>query len=205
MKISILTVGALALTGLVATPAGAEARTVESVSATNEAQPYRYDSRYDRRYDSRYDRRYNNQYRGQQHFAYRQVRQMQGRVQQMRQDIRYFARAGALDRGEYRSLDRRAENLQRRIGKMARRGLTNREYRRAVSGIRDLHQRITRNINDGRRGRYYDRSDYRNYGYGYNNDRYYRDDERWSNDRRWYEYDRRDRRGRDRDDDDWDD
>ena len=198
MRIKMFSLAALGAAGLAATPAIAAdsgPRVGVSIGIGNGySQPYRgygYD-----RYDPRGTNRYANYGYGQQHFAYNKVRELQQRVGQMRQDIFYFGRQGALSRGEYSRLQRQAANLQQRIDRMAYRGLNRNEYRRAIQGIRNLRQSISRELQDGRR--------YSNYGYGYrgDRDRYWNDDDRYGNDRRWGDrrYDRRDR-----DDDDWDD
>ena len=196
MRKMLLGLGAIAGTGMIAVPAAAAAKAGPRVAVSvGIGQPYHYGAYgYDRRgYDrgQRYDAR--------RHFAYNKVRELQNRVGQMRQDIRYFGRQGALDRREYAQLDQRADRLQQRIARMAHRGLNQREYRKAVNGIRKLRQEIRRDLRDGNR--------YANYGYGYrgDRDRYWGDDDRWSNDNRWRDADRYyDRRDRARDDD-WDD
>lgn len=203
MRKMFLGLTAVAGASMVALPAAAEARpTVEvGLSVGSAYAPYgRYDhyDRYDRYgYDNwGYDRR--GRYDARRHFAYGKVRELQHRVGTMRQDIRYFVRQGAIDHREFRKLDRKADRLQRRIDRLAYRGLNRGEYRIAVRGIHDLRRDIQRDLRDGRR--------WQRHGYGYHGarDRYWNDDDRWERDRRW---DRRERRWdrRDRDDEDWDD
>ena len=203
MRIKFLSLALLAGAGLAATPAMAE-------SAAGADQPYRgYQQPY-RGYQQPY-RGYNQPYRGydqrgygyngaQQHFAYNKVRELQGRVRQMQQDIDYFGRQRAISANEHRKLFQRAAKLQQRIARMSYNGLNRGEYQRVVEGIRNLRREIQRDLNDGRR--------YSNYGYGYagQQDRYYRDDNRYWNDRRWDDRRYDDRRRYDRRDrDDWDD
>lgn len=197
MRKTILGLTAALGASMIAMPAAAEARPAVSVSIGSGygAQPY---DRYG--YDPYgYDRR--GHYDARRHFAYGKVRELQSRVGQMRQDIRYFARQGAFERGEYRKLDRKAAKLQQRIHRMGRNGLNRGEYRHAISGIRNLRRDIQRDLRDGRR--------WGNYGYGYrgDRDRYWGDDDRWDRDGRWdRRYDRRDdRRYERRERDDWDD
>lgn len=190
MRFQFLSIAAIAGAGLAATPALAA-----DVGVNNDAdQPYRgYQQPYR---GGGYDQRARGYAYGNQHFAYQKVRELQNRVGRMRQDIAYFAQQRAIAPNQYRNLQRRAANLQQRIDRMAYRGLNRREYQRAVNGVRSLRQQIQRDLRDGRQ--------YANYGYGYNGqrDRYWNDDDRYYNDRRWDDrrYDRRDR-----DDDDWDD
>jgi hypothetical protein len=190
MRFKIFALTALAGASLVATPAVA----AEASTAAGAEQPYRG---YQQPYRG-YDQRARGYGHGNQHFAYGKVRELQNRVARMRQDITYFGRQRAITPDEYRKLQRRGAKLQQRIDRMAYRGLNRNEYRRAIDGIRKLHQQISKELNDGRR--------YARHGYGYNSqrDRYWNDDNRYYNDRRWNDR-RYDRRDRDDWDDDWDD
>ncbi|WP_265570409.1 hypothetical protein [Sphingomicrobium nitratireducens] len=162
-KFIVPTAAAIALSGmLAATPAAARDWNHQG-------------DRYERGYERGYDRQ---DYRGGRHFAYGKIREMQDRVAQMRRDIRHFDRIDAISKREARQLDRQAERLQHRIGRMGYNGLSRGEYRNARQGIRTLRAAIQRELHDGRR--------WGNYGYGYQGyDRYDRDDDRWERDGRW--------------------
>lgn len=124
----------------------------------------------------RYDRGY--------HYGYQQDRQraqrMIGRVNEIKQDIRYFSRRGLLSNKEYRKFTNRAHKLQRKIWKRTHRGLSRGEIRDLREDIRDLRQDVREEAREGRR---------------WNRDRY---DRRY--DRRGREYDRRHDRWHDRND-----
>ena len=136
---------------------------------------------------------------------YGQVRQLQARVQQLRQQIHRLDRSNRLSNREANRLDRHAVVLQHRISTAARRGLNWREREEIGRRIETLRQAIRYEARDGN-NRWgwngHDRAD-NSYGYygnrrgrdGDRNDRYERDDDRDGRD------DSDGRRGRDRDDD----
>jgi hypothetical protein len=73
---------------------------------------------------------------------------MQVRVQRMRNDVRVMEARRILSRGEARSLDRQARNLQDRIYRVSRYGVTPGEARSVENQIRRLEVRISREATD---------------------------------------------------------
>ena len=87
------------------------------------------------------------------------ARSMADRVQRVRMDIRVMRERRVLSRGEARSLDRQAENLQRRIFRATRYGINPYEARSLENQIFNLQRRVAREANDwdrryGRHRRY---------------------------------------------------
>ena len=87
------------------------------------------------------------------------ARSMETRVARIRGDIRAMEFRRILGRGEARSLDRQAINLQRRIARASRFGISPREARSVEIGIRNLEYRVSREATDwnrrpGHYGRY---------------------------------------------------
>lgn len=76
------------------------------------------------------------------------ARSMETRVARIRGDIRAMEMRRILGRGEARSLDREAFNLQRRIARASRYGITAREARGVENGIRKLEYRVSREATD---------------------------------------------------------
>jgi len=81
---------------------------------------------------------------------------METRVARIRSDIHVMAMRRILGRGEARSLDYQAINLQRRIARASRFGINPREARGIERGIRNLEYRVSREATDwnNRPGRY---------------------------------------------------
>ena len=84
------------------------------------------------------------------------ARSMADRVQRIRNDIRVMDARRILSRGEARSLDNQARNLQRRIFRASRNGIGPGEARSLENQIFNLQRRVAREANDwnGRYGRY---------------------------------------------------
>lgn len=83
--------------------------------------------------------------------AYSNVRfaqSMQVRVQRIRNDIRVMDARNILSRGEARSLDRQASNIQRNIYRASRYGLQIGEARALERQIRNLEYRVQREATD---------------------------------------------------------
>jgi hypothetical protein len=76
------------------------------------------------------------------------ARSMESRVQRIRLDIRVMHDRRILSRGEARSLDRQAENLQRRIYRATRYGINPYEARSLENQIFNLQRRVAREAND---------------------------------------------------------
>ena len=73
---------------------------------------------------------------------------MEARVARIRGDIRAMAMRRILGPGEANSLDRQAVNLQRRIARVSRYGISPGEARGVENGIRNLEFRVSREAND---------------------------------------------------------
>jgi TolA-binding protein len=73
---------------------------------------------------------------------------MQRRVERIRNDIRVMQSRRILSYGEARSLDRQADNLQRRIFRASRNGIQRNEARRLEREIRNLEFRVQREARD---------------------------------------------------------
>ena len=104
----------------------------------------------------------------------RYTRMMQDRVQRIRTDIRQMGAQRILSRGEARSLDNQAENLQGRIYRASRNGLNRNETRNLDRSVRRLEERVVREANDwNRRGvRRYNPYNYNQYWTQYGNTAY---------------------------------
>ncbi|HYI42785.1 MAG TPA: hypothetical protein VD768_04095 [Sphingomicrobium sp.] len=126
---------------------------------------------------------------------YGQTRQLQARVQELRQRIRQLDRSNRLSNREARRLDSHAAGLQHRINVAARQGLNWRERDDIGRRIEALGHAIRYEIRDGNNRWGWNGSDRSDNAYGYYGQRRGRDGDR----------DRRDDDGRlDRDDDDRD-
>jgi hypothetical protein len=79
------------------------------------------------------------------------ARSMESRVQRVRMDIRVMRDRRVLSRNEARSLDRQAENLQRRIFRATRYGISPGEARSLETQIFNLQRRVAREANDWNR------------------------------------------------------
>ena len=79
------------------------------------------------------------------------ARSMESRVQRIRADIRVMRDRRVLSRGEARSLDNQAENLQRRILRATRGGIRAGEARSLENQIFNLQRRVAREANDWNR------------------------------------------------------
>lgn len=92
--------------------------------------------------------------------GYAFVQQMQGRVQQIRSQIRNMAARRMLSFHQARRLDREARAIQRRIYRAPRGGIRPQEARGIENRIRNLEFRVSRQAWNGNRyyGRGYDRS-----------------------------------------------
>jgi hypothetical protein len=84
------------------------------------------------------------------------ARAMESRVARVRGDIRAMEIRRILSYGEARSLDRQAANLQWRIARASRFGVSPGEARGMENGIRRLEYRVAREASDwnGRPGHY---------------------------------------------------
>jgi hypothetical protein len=76
------------------------------------------------------------------------ARTMADRVQRIRMDIRVMHDRRVLSRGEARALDRQAENLQRRIFRASRFGVSPFEARSIENQIFNLQRRVAREAYD---------------------------------------------------------
>jgi hypothetical protein len=76
------------------------------------------------------------------------ARTMMERVQRVRTDIRVMRDRRVLSRGEARSLDVQAQNLERRIYRATRNGVSAREARNMENQIFNLQRRVAREAND---------------------------------------------------------
>jgi hypothetical protein len=76
------------------------------------------------------------------------ARAMEGRVQRIRGDIRAMQMRRILSFGEARSLDNQARNLQRRIFRASRNGISPGEARSVENQIFRLERRVAREAND---------------------------------------------------------
>ncbi|MFL6781739.1 MAG: hypothetical protein ACJ8FF_08735 [Sphingomicrobium sp.] len=76
------------------------------------------------------------------------ARAMEARVQRIRGDIRAMEFRRILGRSEARSLDHQARNLQRRIYRASRFGISPGEARSVEIGIRRLEIRVAREASD---------------------------------------------------------
>lgn len=81
----------------------------------------------------------------------RYTRMMQDRVQRIRYDIRQMAAMRVLSRGEARSLDSQARNLQDRIYRYTRYGVSPGEARSLDRQVRRLEERVVREAHDWNR------------------------------------------------------
>ena len=127
------------------------------------------------------------------------IRSLQVRINNLQRHIARMDRRDFISEREARRLRDDARDLQHRLSRVSRNGLTPREYANVMNRLQRLEARLYRDARDGRRwGRY-----------GYNDDRWDRDGRRWQDrdgrdDRRWRDRDDDDddrrRRGRDRDD-----
>jgi hypothetical protein len=79
------------------------------------------------------------------------ARTMLERVQRVRTDIRVMRDRRVLSRGEARSLDVQAQNLERRIYRASRNGVSAREARNMETQIFNLQRRVAREANDWNR------------------------------------------------------
>lgn len=96
----------------------------------------------------------------------RYARMMQDRVQRIRYDIRQMAAMRVLSRGEARSLDSQARNLQDRIARYSRYGVSMGEARSIDRQVRRLEERVVREAHDWNRRphvRRYNPYDYNQY------------------------------------------
>lgn len=87
------------------------------------------------------------------------ARSMTERVQRVRMDIRVMRDRRVLSRGEARSLDNQARNLEHRIYRASRNGIAPWEARNLENQIFSLQRRVAREANDwnsryGRHRRY---------------------------------------------------
>ncbi|HUP67707.1 MAG TPA: hypothetical protein VM145_05825 [Sphingomicrobium sp.] len=76
------------------------------------------------------------------------ARTMMERVQRVRADIHVMRDRRVLSRGEARSLDVQAQNLERRIYRATRNGVSAREARNMENQIFNLQRRVAREAND---------------------------------------------------------
>lgn len=137
------------------------------------------------------------------HNNYGQVRRLEVRIQQVRQQIRRLDRRNMLSNREARRLEGEARSLQYQVRQMGYNGLNQRERYVIERRIARLERHVWREANDGNR-----RYGQNQYGYGYNgtndydrdgvNDRY---DRRIDRDRDGRDDRREDDGGRDSDDD----
>lgn len=81
----------------------------------------------------------------------RYARMMQDRVQRIRHDIRQMGAYRILSPREVRDLDREARQVQDRIARYARFGVSNSEARRIDQRVRRLEERVMREANDWNR------------------------------------------------------
>lgn len=137
------------------------------------------------------------------HNNYGQVRRLEARVQQLRQQIHQLGRVNRLSNREARRLDWHAAALQHSVRVAASRGLSRNEKREIERRIESLRQAIRHQARDGSRRGWngYNRNDN---AYGYYAGRRDRDDDRWERDDD-DDDNRGRRRGRDNDRDDDDD
>ncbi len=105
-----------------------------------------------------------------------QVRRLEVRLQQIRQQIRQLDRRGILNDREAYRLNEQARELQYRIRQLGYNGLNGRERFEIERRIARLEQRLYRDVNDGNRNRYDPRID---------RDRDGRDDRREDDRGRW--------------------
>lgn len=136
-----------------------------------------------------------------------QVRRLEVRIQQIRQQIRQLDRRNILSNREANRLDAEARSLQYRVRQLGYNGLNQRERYDLERRIARLEQNIRYQANDGNRrygqnqygnGYGYGNNGYNQYGNGYGNTGYYQNDhDRDGRDDRY-----EDDRGRDHDDDD---
>lgn len=85
---------------------------------------------------------------GQGYNGMRFARSMEVRVQRVRGDIRNMQMRGILGRGEARSLEMQARNLQRRIARASQFGINPGEARGLENGLRNLEFRVQREATD---------------------------------------------------------
>ncbi len=104
---------------------------------------------------------------------YGQVRALQYRIDGVQRQITMLDRRNILSRGEARRLREESRAVERRLQRSARFGLSPYEARSVEVRIARLEQHVQREAwdRDGRWGR--------GYGYGYDNDRYDREHDRW--------------------------
>jgi hypothetical protein len=76
------------------------------------------------------------------------ARSMQARVQRVRYDIRVMRDRRVLSRNEARGLDNQARNLERRIYRASRYGISPYEARSLETQIFNLQRRVAREAND---------------------------------------------------------
>ena len=81
----------------------------------------------------------------------RYARMMQDRVSRIRHDVRQMGAQRILSWDETRSLDNQARNLQDRIFRYSRYGVTQREARQIDRQVRRLEERVIREANDWNR------------------------------------------------------
>ena len=76
------------------------------------------------------------------------AQQMQARVQRIRADIRALDARNILSRGEARSLDMQARNVERNVWRVSRGGVGMGEARAIERQIRNLENRVQREASD---------------------------------------------------------
>ncbi len=81
----------------------------------------------------------------------RYARMMQDRVQRLRHDIRQMGQMRILGYREVRELDREAQNLEQRIWRFTRNGVSNSEARKIDRRVRRLEDRVMREASDWNR------------------------------------------------------
>ena len=127
----------------------------------------------------------------------RYARMMQDRVHRIRNDIRQMGAQRILSWSETRSLDNQARNLQNRIYRYTRNGVSHSEARNIDRSVRRLEERVTREAYDWNRRpgvRRYNVYNYNQYWNQYGND--YRDRDHDGRNDRWEDDHGRDHDGR---------
>lgn len=81
----------------------------------------------------------------------RYARMMQDRVSRIRHDVRQMGAQRILSYGEVRSLDNQARNLQDRIYRSQRNGVSRNEARNIDRSVRRLEERVVREASDWNR------------------------------------------------------
>lgn len=119
------------------------------------------------------------------------IRSLQARIDNLQRHIARLDRRDFINEREARRLRSDSRDLEQRLRRVSRNGLSPREHAMVMNRLNRLEARLYRDARDGRRwGRY-----------GYNDERWDRDSNRWNS----RDDDRRGRDGRrwnDRDDDD---